>query len=74
MPFFHLAFPLKLTLSCDGGCGSSEVNLIIFKRYTSKDFSFTDCTSFSIMRALRLKSAFAFDKYFEQFEGIDRLP
>ena len=46
----------------------------IFKRYTDKDFSFTDCTSFSIMRSLKLKSGFAFDKHFEQFEGIGRLP
>jgi len=46
----------------------------IFKRYIDKDFSFTDCTSFSIMRSLKLKSAFAFDKHFEQFEGIGRLP
>ncbi len=46
----------------------------IFKRYTDKDFSFTDCTSFSIMRSLKLKNAFAFDKHFEQFEGIGRLP
>jgi len=46
----------------------------IFKRYADKDFSFTDCTSFSMMRSLKLKSAFAFDKHFEQFEGIRRLP
>jgi predicted nucleic acid-binding protein len=46
----------------------------IFKRYTDKDFSFTDCTSFSVMRSLKLRSAFAFDKHFEQFEGIGRLP
>jgi len=46
----------------------------IFKRYTDKDFSFTDCTSFSIMSSLKLKSAFAFDKHFEQIEGIGRLP
>lgn len=39
----------------------------IFRQYTDKDFSFTDCTSFSIMRTLKLKSAFA-------FEGISRLP
>jgi predicted nucleic acid-binding protein len=42
--------------------------------FTDKDFSFTDCTSFSIMSSLKLKSAFAFDKHFEQFEGIGRLP
>ena len=46
----------------------------IFKRYTDKDFSFTDCTSFSIMSSLKLKSAFAFDKHFEQLEGVGRLP
>jgi predicted nucleic acid-binding protein len=46
----------------------------IFKRYADKDFSFTDCTSFATMNSLKLKSAFAFDKHFEQFEGIGRLP
>jgi hypothetical protein len=46
----------------------------IFKRYSDKDFSFTDCTSFSIMRSLKLKSAFAFDRHFDQFNGIGRLP
>jgi len=46
----------------------------IFKRTTDKDFSFTDCTSFSIMKSLKLKSAFAFDRHFDQFEGIGRLP
>ncbi|MFB3885375.1 MAG: type II toxin-antitoxin system VapC family toxin [Thermodesulfobacteriota bacterium] len=46
----------------------------IFKQYSDKDFSFTDCTSFSIMRFLKLKSAFAFDKHFAQFEAISRLP
>jgi hypothetical protein len=46
----------------------------IFKQYTDKDFSFTDCTSFSIMRVLKLKNAFAFDRHFDQFEGIGRLP
>ena len=46
----------------------------IFKRYADKHFSFTDCTSFSMMRSLKLKEAFAFDKHFEQFEGISKLP
>jgi predicted nucleic acid-binding protein len=46
----------------------------IFKRYADKDLSFTDCTSFSVMKSLKLKSGFAFDKHFEQFEGISRLP
>lgn len=51
-----------------------EAAFAIFKRYADKDFSFTDCTSFSIMRSLKLKKAFAFDKHFEQVEGISRLP
>jgi len=46
----------------------------IFKQYTDKDFSFTDCTSFAIIRSLKLKNAFAFDRHFDQFEGIGRLP
>lgn len=46
----------------------------IFKQYTDKDFSFTDCTSFSLMKSFKLKSAFAFDRHFDQFEGITRLP
>jgi uncharacterized protein len=53
---------------------NEDAAFAIFKRYTDKDFSFTDCTSFSIMRSLKLKTAFAFDKHFEQFEGISRLP
>lgn len=51
-----------------------DLAFAIFKRYADKDFSFTDCTSFSVMRSLKLKSGFAFDKHFEQFEGINRLP
>lgn len=46
----------------------------IFKRYTDKDFSFTDCTSFSVMKSLKLRNAFAFDKHFAQVEGISRVP
>ena len=51
-----------------------EAAFAIFKRYADKDFSFTDSTSFSVMKSLKLKSAFAFDRHFEQFEGIGRLP
>ena len=51
-----------------------EEAFTIFKRYADKDFSFTNCTSLSVMKSLKLKNAFAFDKHFEQFEGIRRLP
>jgi len=52
---------------------TEEGAFAIFKRYHDKDFSFTDCTSFSVMRALKLKKAFAFDKHFEQLEDFGRL-
>ena len=46
----------------------------IFRQYADKDFSFTDCTSFSVMKSLKLRNAFAFDKHFGQYEDFSRLP
>lgn len=37
-----------------------------FKRYQDKAFSFTDCTSFSVMTSLSLREAFTFDKHFTE--------
>jgi predicted nucleic acid-binding protein len=37
-----------------------------FKRYSDKEFSFTDCTSFVVMERLGLTHAFAFDEHFSQ--------
>jgi len=45
----------------------------LFVRYDDKPFSFTDCTSFAIMRQLGLLNAFAFDRNFEQ-AGFVMLP
>ncbi len=45
----------------------------LFVRYDDKHFSFTDCTSFAIMRQLGLSNAFAFDHNFEQV-GFVMLP
>ena len=39
----------------------------IFQRYEDKDFSFVDCTSFAVMEQLKLQTAFAFDRHFEQY-------
>lgn len=38
----------------------------LFRKYGDKDLSFTDCTSFAIMKRLKLKTAFTFDGHFQQ--------
>ena len=38
----------------------------LFFRYTDKDFSFTDCTSFAVMRELRLRKVLTLDHHFAQ--------
>jgi predicted nucleic acid-binding protein len=38
----------------------------VFVQHDGQDFSFTDCTSFAIMRELGLMDAFAFDDHFTQ--------
>ncbi len=38
----------------------------LFFRYRDKDFSFTDCTSFVVMRELRLTQALTTDRHFRQ--------
>ena len=45
----------------------------IFFRYRDKDFSFTDCTSFALMRELRIREALTTDKHFRQ-AGFQMLP
>jgi predicted nucleic acid-binding protein len=45
----------------------------LFFRYRDKDFSFTDCTSFVLMRELRLTRALTTDRHFRQM-GFQVLP
>ncbi len=45
----------------------------IFERYRDKDFSFTDCTSFAVMRRAKIRLAFTLDHHFRQF-GLEAVP
>jgi predicted nucleic acid-binding protein len=38
----------------------------LFRKYEDKTFSFTDCTSFVLMKNLDLRRAFTFDEHFKQ--------
>jgi len=53
--------------------GLEERALDIFEKYDDKDFSFTDCVSFVVMREMGIKEAFAFDHHFDQM-GFVRKP
>jgi hypothetical protein len=45
----------------------------VFFRHRDKEYSFTDCTSFVVMRELRLKEALTTDRHFRQ-AGFQALP
>lgn len=45
----------------------------IFDRFDDKSFSFTDCTSFAIMKERGITKAFTFDEHFSQF-GLEVVP
>ena len=47
--------------------------LNLFEQYDDKDFSFTDCVSFVLMKERQIQEAFAFDHHFEQM-GFQILP
>lgn len=44
-----------------------ENTLKILKRFTDKNFSYTDATSLALMERLKLKVVFSFDQHFEQY-------
>jgi predicted nucleic acid-binding protein len=45
----------------------------LFKKYSDKEFSFVDCTSFVVMQNRYIKSAFSCDKHFEQMKFVNLL-
>jgi predicted nucleic acid-binding protein len=45
----------------------------VFFRHRDKDYSFTDCTSFVVMRELRVREALTTDRHFRQM-GFAVLP
>ena len=46
----------------------------VFRQYRDKGWSFTDCTSKTIMERLGVTHAFAFDTHFEEFGTVVRVP
>ena len=50
-----------------------EKSRSLFFRYRDKEFSFTDCTSFVVMREIRTRKALTLDHHFRQI-GFEILP
>ena len=45
----------------------------IFVKYSDKDYSYTDCTSFALMKAEGIDTVFGYDDHFRQF-GFQQVP
>jgi predicted nucleic acid-binding protein len=45
-----------------------------FQQYSDNGWSFTDCTSRVVMQRLAVTHAFAFDRHFEEFGIVIRVP
>ena len=46
----------------------------IFCKFRDKGWSFTDCTSKSVIERLGIKTAFSFDQHFRQFGSVSVVP
>lgn len=46
----------------------------VFRTYSDKEWSFTDCLSKAVMERLGITTAFAFDHHFRQFGSIGIVP
>ena len=53
--------------------GIFEKALSIFEKTGDKSWSFTDCTSFALMKDLSINEAFTFDNHFTE-AGLQKLP
>lgn len=79
----HVRHALALGTSLFGGHLASiyyltEADLLfaweVFKRFSDKEWSFTDCTSRVVMSKLNVHHAFAFDHHFHQFGTVTVVP
>ena len=66
-----LASAAITTVWIDPGHFASALDL--FQSHRDKHWSFTDCTSFVVMRDLGIETAFSFDRNFQE-AGFQRLP
>lgn len=53
--------------------GDESAAWSLFRERSDKSYSFTDCTSFSLMNRLGISKALTLDEHFRQ-EGFDTLP
>ena len=53
--------------------GDDEATWEIFRQYTDKDWSYTDCSCLAVMRKLGITEVLSFDHHFDQM-GMVRLP
>lgn len=51
-----------------------EATWTIFSRYTDKDWSYVDCSTFAMSRRLNIPNVFAFDHHFDQMVELARVP
>ncbi|MSP39735.1 MAG: PIN domain-containing protein [Deltaproteobacteria bacterium] len=54
--------------------GDIAAGLNIFRKFSDHSFSFVDCTSFAHAQRLGISEAFAFDRHFEHYPGLRRVP
>lgn len=46
----------------------------VFRQFDDKKWSFTDCTSYVVMKRLGINTAFTFDIHFRQFQTVNVVP